>query len=61
MSGSRLRVEKIAFSASFVHRHTVFGTGCKLRGQEGVRLYSLKHLDSRRSAPQIENLPSTAR
>ena len=61
MSGSRLRVEKIAFFASFVHMHTVFRTNYKFRGQEGVRLYSVVHLDSRRSAPQTENLLSTTR
>ena len=43
VSISPLRVQEIAFLASFVHKHTLSCTGCKLRGQEGVLHYLVVH------------------
>ena len=60
MSGSPGRVLEIGFWASFLHKHIVLCTGCEYRGQEGVRLHSVVHSDSRRSANTHTAFPDTS-
>ena len=61
VSGSPGRVLEIGFWASFLHKHIVLCTGCEYRGQEGVRLHSVVHSDSRRSAAHTQHFPTIVR
>ena len=61
VSGSPGRVLEIGFWASFLHKHIVLCTGCEYRGQEGVRLHSVVHSDSKRSAAHTQHFPTPVR